>query len=92
MSVEKWVPLVTEESLDNFQRNWTKLIKHQQPVTFECQFKSRWRSVNPTTGEVLEGPKWFLISALPEFGEDGTMTKAWGCNVDVRYDIMIGGI
>jgi PAS domain-containing protein len=84
MTVEKWIPLVTEESLGNFQRNWAKLIEHQQPVTFECQFKSRWRSVNSVTGEVLEGPRWFLISALPEFGDDGEMTKAWGCNVDVR--------
>jgi hypothetical protein len=84
MSVEKWVPLVTEESLGNFQHHWAKLIEHKKSVTFECQFKSRWRSVNSTTGEVLEGPRWFLISALPEFGEDGKMTKAWGCNVDVR--------
>jgi PAS domain-containing protein len=84
LTVEKWIPLVTEESLGNFQDNWAKLIEHKQPVTFECQFKSRWRSVNSTTGEVLEGPRWFLISALPEFGENGEMTKAWGCNVDVR--------
>jgi hypothetical protein len=84
MSVDKWIPLVTEESLGNFQHHWAKLIEHKKPVTFECQFKSRWRQVNPTTGEVLEGARWFLISALPEFGDDGEMIKAWGCNVDVR--------
>jgi hypothetical protein len=59
-------------------------MESQQPVNFEVEFKARWRHENPDTGEVLEGHRWFLISAFPEFGPDGALTKAWGCNVDVR--------
>jgi hypothetical protein len=85
MTVEKWMPLVTDDSLDMFQRHWAQLLLDKQPVTFECQFKSRWQHTNPDTGELLEGGRWFLISACPEFGEDGKIMGAWGCNVDVRY-------
>ncbi|KAF2424210.1 hypothetical protein EJ08DRAFT_595273 [Tothia fuscella] len=85
LSVTKWMPLITESSLDTFQRHWAQLMNGKQPVTFEIQFKSRWKHRDADTGEVLEGHRWFLISAFPEFGEDGNLTKAWGCNVDVSY-------
>lgn len=84
LSVDKWTPLVTESSLANFERHWGRLMVSQKPVTFEVEFKARWRQENPDTGEVLEGQRWFLISAFPEFDEDGVLDKAWGCNVDVR--------
>jgi hypothetical protein len=86
MTVDKWVPLVTEESLQKFAHHWNLLMTEHQPVTFECQFKTRWRSKDPKTGEIMEGPRWFLISALPELAEDNiTLKSAWGCNVDVSY-------
>jgi hypothetical protein len=77
------MPLVSEESIAKFERHWATLIQHQQPVTFEVQFKSQWKYLVPSTGELLTGNRWFLVSAFPEFAEDGSFTKAWGCNVDV---------
>lgn len=78
------MPLITEESSKKFEHHWKKLLQDKQQVTFECETKLRWQHRNLTTGEVLEGPRWLLISAFPEFEEDGTLKSAWGCNVDVR--------
>jgi hypothetical protein len=80
MTVENWVPFVTDESLASFAHYWRLLMEDRQPVTFECQFKAQWKSKDPTSGEPIEGPRWFLISALPEFNEDGSLKSAWGKN------------
>jgi hypothetical protein len=85
MNVGKWVPLITDESIAEFARKWDNLMKDHQPITLECEFKARWRSRDPVTGQQLEGARWFLISAFPEFAEDGSLKSAWGCNVDLSY-------
>lgn len=84
-TVETWMPLVTDESLEEFKVHWGKLMVDKVPVNFECQFKARWNAPDPVTGEQLEGGRWFLITAFPEFGEDGTLKSAWGCNIDISY-------
>jgi hypothetical protein len=80
MTVENWMPFVTDESLASFAHYWRMLMEDRQPVTFECQFKAQWKSRDPTSGESIEGPRWFLISAWPEFDEDGSLKSAWGKN------------
>lgn len=85
MNVEKWIPLITEASLVEFAGKWDKLMKSHQPITLECEFKARWHSRDPVTGQMLEGAKWFLISAFPEFADDGSLKSAWGCNVELSY-------
>jgi hypothetical protein len=85
MDVSKWIVFITDESVAEFSRQWKRLMEDHQPITLECQSKALWRSRDPTTGQRLEGARWFLISAFPEFAEDGSLKCAWGCNVDVSY-------
>jgi hypothetical protein len=84
MCVENWMSFIADESVANFAQHWKRLMDDHLPITFECQFRGRWRSFDPATGERLEGARWFLISAFPEYAEDGSLKSAWGCNVDVR--------
>lgn len=60
-------------------------MENHQPITLECEFKARWHSRDSTTGQHLEGARWFLISAFPEFADDGSLKSAWGCNVELSY-------
>jgi len=76
-SVQTWLPLIKEESLAHFTEEWTRLMNDKVPVNFELQFKAPWSFRNPDTGEVLQGTQWFLISAFPEFLEDGTFKSVW---------------
>lgn len=84
IDVTEWINFVTEESLKTFTEQWALLTQQGQMVTFECQFKARWESRDPGTGEPIQGSTWFLVSAAPEYGPDGkTINSFCGCNVDI---------
>ncbi len=69
---------VRDEDRPGLEAVWRQLADEKEAVTHEFRFK---HSREADGGRRLE--TWALLSAYPDRGEDGSLTRIFGCITDI---------
>lgn len=71
---------ITAEYHAKFQAQWRKLLSEKSEVSCELRLQKMWKPENARDIKDQEQePAWILFLAVPQWNEDGTLIKVFGC-------------
>ena len=66
-----------------FLDEWRKLVEAKEEVAAELRLKKPW--IRKESDEAVRDTTWILFLALPQFDDDGNLTKVMGCSTDISH-------